>query len=489
MDQNETEFDVLIPAMAIPQCIFLRNARQTLRFGGFCLRGGRVVDWMRHSDSAAGAPAPEPARTPVPAHPLAEKPSVQFGTQSNIFTGRLSVEAAIERATRCSPQVIALRAAVEVAKQKKSAASDIPDPEAVVTWGKVDNDFEDTGDGNDNDGQRVGGRFYVPNPFIMTPKVNAGTANFRAEGASLEAAKWLVESDVRRLFAQIQYLAEDAALAMELAHQYELILQDERAREGQGVTTASEIVTAVQHEVEAHHNLDQARYRWQSARRELAGMLDLDLASTPMEFATNTSGFHPSPGLAISFDQMQQIATEHRRDLMALHLRTLAAKSAYVEARNVKVPWLKDVGFTRRDSDGEWWVGIGVSVPLFSWTINNTDGVQQAELKLAEANEYGMNGTQTMQREIRDAVDEFDVQRRQQERDQKELVPLLSEMQRTLDLLKQTPNVMPSQVAETEAQITESLRLKLESDWLYQSAGFNLERAVGVPLSIALNGN
>jgi outer membrane protein TolC len=486
VDQNETEFDVLIPAMAIPRCIFLRNARQTLRFGGFCLAAVALLTGCATATSQP-APAPEPARTPVPAHPLAAKPSVQSGTQSNILAGPLSVEAAIERATRCSPQVIALRAAVEVAKQKKSAASDIPDPEAVVAWGKVDNDFEDTGDGNDNDGQRVGGRFYVPNPFIMTPKVNAGTANFRAEGASLEAAKWLVESDVRRLFAQIQYLAEDAALAMELAHQYELILQDERAREGQGVTTASEIVTAVQHEVEAHHNLDQARYRWQSARRELAGMLDLDLASTPMELATNTSGFHPSPGLAISFDQMQQIATEHRRDLVALHLRTLAAKSAYVEARNVKVPWLKDVGFTRRDSDGEWWVGIGVNVPLFSWTINNTDGVQQAELKLAEANEY--NGTQTMQREIRDAMDEFDVQRRQQERDQKELAPLLSEMQRTLELLKQTPNVMPSQVAATEAQITESLRLKLESDWLYQSAEFNLERAVGVPLSIALNGN
>jgi outer membrane protein TolC len=354
-----------------------------------------------------------------------------------------------------------------------------------MTCGKLANDFEDLGDGTAaKGGLRVGTRFYAPNPFLMRPKINAAAADVRAAGASLQAAKWQIESKVRLLYAEIHYLDDDMGLTQELAHQYELILQDERAREGEGAATAPEIVSAVHHELQAQSDLDQARYRWQAAERELAGMLDMDLGSAPLRLTTNAPGFAPTQDGTLNATRMQQIAAEHRNDLAALHWRTLAARHAYVEARNVRVPWLKDVEFTRRDSDAEWWLGIGINVPLFSWTINNVDGVQQAEFKLAQANES--NGLQMMRREVRDAVDELEMQRQQQERNRQQLAPLLAEMQQTLDLLKRTTNVMPSQIAATEAQITESARLKLESDWLYQRAWLDLERTVGMPVSAAL---
>ena len=44
-----------------------------------------------------------------------------------------------------------------------------------------------------------------------------------------------------------------------------------------------------------------------------------------------------------------------------------------------------------------------------------------------------------------------------------------------------------SQVAATEAQILESVRLELESRWLYQLAQFNLERVLGEPIRVALH--
>jgi hypothetical protein len=163
----------------------------------------------------------------------------------------------------------------------------------------------------------------------------------------------------------------------------------------------------------------------------------------------------------------------------------LAARSAYQEARNVRIPWLKQVTAVHRDPASEWWVGIEVNVPLFSWTINKADTVPLAESKLAEVNEA--NQMQVVRHEIRDAVNELEAQRSRQKRDQDEVAPLLAEMRQTLELLKRTPNVMPSQVAETEAQITGSLRLDLESRWLYQLAQLNLERVVGAPLSVALN--
>jgi hypothetical protein len=104
---------------------------------------------------------------------------------------------------------------------------------------------------------------------------------------------------------------------------------------------------------------------------------------------------------------------------------------------------------------------------------------------LAAVNES--NIVQVVRHEIRDALEEVEAQRVRQKRNQSEVAPLLAEMRQTLELLKRTPNVMPAQVAGTEAQIVESLRLDLEARWLYQLAQLNLERVVGAPLAVALN--
>ena len=123
-------------------------------------------------------------------------------------------------------------------------------------------------------------------------------------------------------------------------------------------------------------------------------------------------------------------------------------------------------------------------MPVFSWAKNHAADALQAQYSLADVN--ATNGMQLVRREIRDAVEEADERHRQQRRNQSEIAPLIAEMRQTLELLKRTPNLMPAQVATTEAQIIESLRLDLGSRWGYQLALLNLERAVGVNLSVAL---
>jgi predicted aminopeptidase len=108
-----------------------------------------------------------------------------------------------------------------------------------------------------------------------------------------------------------------------------------------------------------------------------------------------------------------------------------------------------------------------------------------AQSNLAEVNEA--NGTQLVCREIRDAVNEIEERFRQQKRNQSEVAPLIAEMRQTLQLLKQTPNLTPYQVAATEAEIIESVRLELGSRWLYHLAQLNLERVLGEPLCVALH--
>jgi hypothetical protein len=393
------------------------------------------------------------------------------------------VEAAIERATACSLQIKALRAAVSVAKQRKSAATDIEDPEAVIKWGNVDDVWDGSGDTQNSDNvRRVGGRFHPPNPFLVMPRVSARKADLQAAQGDLQAARWLVECDVRRLIAEVQYLSEDLTLTVELVHQNDEILKDTRARAGQGAATAFDMVSAVQRQLQAQNDLDQTRHRLQLAQRELAALLDLP--STSPQLTTNAPPASPLPESAIAVVTMQRAALQHRGDVAALHWRSLAARSAYREARNVRIPWIKEFEAVEREPASGWWMGITVNVPIFSWTKNHAEDVQMAQSGLAEVNEA--NGTQLVCREIRDAVNEVEERLRQQKRSQSEVVPLIAEMRRTLQVLKQTPNLMPSQVAATEGQIIESVRLELGSRWLYQLAQFNLERVLGEPLCAAL---
>ena len=468
--------------MANLQRIFLRTARQARRLSGLT-----AASLLLLAGCATGrvSPTPPPPKiAPQPTAPAAVPARPQSDSQRSVPANPVTVEAAIERATACSLQIKALRAAVAVAKQRKSAATDIEDPEAIIAWGNVDDLWDSSANTqNSNAARRVGGRFYFPNPFLVVPRVSARRADLQAAQADLQAARWLIECEVRRLIAEIQYLSEDTALAEDLVRQYDLIVKAVRDRAGQGAATAFDILSAVERQLQTQNDLDQTRHRLLLAQRELAALLDLPSASP--QLTTNTPPASPLPESAITVATMQRAALQHRGDVAALHWRSLAAMSAYREARNARIPWIKDVEALEHDPASQWWAKISVNVPLFSWTKNHAADVQLAQSELAEVNES--NGTQLVCREIRDAVNEVAERLRQQKRNQSEVAPLLAEMRRTLQLLKQTPNLMPSQVAATEAQILESVRLELESRWLYQLAQFSLERVLGEPLCLALH--
>jgi outer membrane protein TolC len=203
-----------------------------------------------------------------------------------------------------------------------------------------------------------------------------------------------------------------------------------------------------------------------------------------MQLATNPVPIPLLSESAVRLDPLASAALKYRGDLSALRWRALAAKSAFHEARNGQIPWVKNVTAWHRDPADDWWVGLAVTVPIFSWTKNHASDTLLAQDELAEINEA--NGVKLVCREVRDAVDELAERQNQQGRNRSELTPLLAEMRRTLEVLRNSPATMPLQVATVEAQILESDRLELASRWQYQLALFNLERAVGAPLSAAL---
>jgi outer membrane protein TolC len=397
--------------------------------------------------------------------------------------GPLTLDEAIERAQICNSQLEALRGAVRVAKERRSAATDIPDPEALAAWGSVEDEFGGANDDSEKDSKwRAGFRVYVPNPFEMAPRASARTADVMAAKADLQAASWLVECDARRWSAELDFLAQDIALAQNLVDQTAEILRQARLRSQQGAATAVDVVAAAQRQLQAQNDLDSTRSRYRVVRRNLAALLNLPPAS--MQLATNPVPLSLLPESSVRLDSLESAALKCRGDLSALHWRALTAKSAFQEARNERIPWVKNVTAWHRDPADDWWVGLAVTVPIFTWTKNHASDALLAQDELAEINEA--NGVKLVYREVRDAMDELAERRNQQARNQGELMPLLAEMRETLQVLRNSPATMPLQVATIEAQILESARLELDSRWQYHLALLNLERAVGEPLSAAL---
>jgi len=456
--------------MSLPTNMHSAGVRRPCRKSGISLAALLLL---------AGCAAPE---HPSPTLPSARppQPQAQAATSKPALTGPFTIESAVARTVEANPQLRALRAAVAVAKQRRAAATDIPDPEATLAWGNFDDEWGATSLQHRNATEwRTGGRLTPPNPFLVAPRVSARTAELLAARADLAAATWRMACEIRRLFAEIDYWAQDVALATELVRLNSELLADARGRASQGAATAAEVVSAVQRQLQAQSQLDQSRHCEQLARRELAALLNWPAASLELA-AHSVSPFAASDG-PVNVEQFELAALQQRGDIAALRWRALAAAAAYREARNVRIPWLEDVDVSHRNPSSEWWVKVGVRVPIFTWTKNHAVDVVRAESSLADVQED--NGRLEAVREVRDAAAEWEEQRRQQQRHQNETGPLLNEMRRTLQLLKATPNLMTSQAVAAELQLDEALRLELAARWRYQLARLNLERAVGGPLA------
>ncbi len=413
-----------------------------------------------------------------------------------------------------------------MAKARVRSAYDIADPELNVAWGQragdsLSEEFATpsgsqeamkTGSGiarETGDTWRMGARFFVPNPWLTAPRVSARKAELRAAQADERAARWLVECEARRLFAKLDYLTNDLALAGKLLCLDGDILRAAQARVEQHAATASDVVSAVQGRLQRQNDLDQIRRRFKLAQRGLAALLDMPVMS--LQLATNAPACAPRlPSPPISFAQARAAALQHRGDLDALRWRMLAAGSAFREARNLRLPWIKEITGDYRassrhawgvDTPGgaydepswisdtsdldEWRVGLTIDIPIFSLVKNHVGEVLQAQYKLAGVNEA--EGISRATCEIRDALDELDESLLQQSRYERELAPLAAEMRRTLEILGRTPNVMPEELAATEAQVVESLRLELRLRWQRELALIALESALGAPLTVTLN--
>jgi outer membrane protein TolC len=391
------------------------------------------------------------------------------------------VEQALQRALESDAQIASLKAAVEIARQQRLAATDIKDPELQAQ--SRSSRASESVSSDELDNSRLGVGVYVPNPWLMVPSVDARTADYQAAQADLSNATWQVNCAVRRLFAQLDYLTNDLAFNADRMRLNGEVLNALQARVGQGAATVSDLMTASRQYVQSQDDYDQINHQYQLARRQLASLLDIPPDS--FELATNPAEVPSLPEPGLSLQQAETMAANSRCDLAALRWRAEAAEYSYHEIRNEKIPWIKEVQAGYEDNSGnasdKYWVGLAVDVPIFSWTKNHADDVALAKAALASVDLT--NGIRLIRIDLRDAMDELGEARRQQARCDSSVSPLVSSMRQTLATLKSTPNIMPREVAAAELQLVETLRFVLDTHWQYQLALFNLERTIGTPLN------
>jgi outer membrane protein TolC len=390
--------------------------------------------------------------------------------------GPLTEELALQRALACDSRIASLKAAVEVARQERLAATDIKDP---VVQGESRAIGRSISGANDEiDDARVSLGVYLPNPWMTLPRVDARTADYEAARADLRAAVWSVTCEVRRLFAQLDYLTNDLAFSADEVRLNGEVLDAMQARLKQGATTASEMMTASRQFLQFQNEFDQTTHRYQLARQQLAAALDI--SPLAFELATNTA---PPPLLepTMGFPDLEGMADRSRYDLAALRWRAQAAESDYHEIRNQRWPWLKELKAGYLDKSDQYWVGAAMDIPIFTWTKNHAADVVRAKSDLARVEVT--NAVKLVRQELHAALDEVDQTRHQQARNDANVKPLIATMQQALTSLKNTPNVMPEQLAAAELQVVETMRFDLDTHWQYQLALYNLEQSLGVPLS------
>jgi len=465
---------------------------------------------------------PPPAGEPFPLPPANAVMPPAAPAPTPTLAGPLTMDMAIERALASSEEVAALRAAVAVAVERQRSAADIADPELRLSYAEDTLDstrrrrteqppqgVTDLQAGSATDEGSVyqaGLRFFPPNPWILPARLSEADASLRAAQADLAQAEWVMALDVRRLVAELLYFKKDLGVLDQLAAQSRQVLDIVRLRSEQGEATLADAMTASRRHLQSLSNRDRVRRRYAEQKRLLASLVDV--AADSLELDPAGAVLIVSNVTAVTAADLDQTAMRHRADLAALYWRSAMAQSLYRQARAEGIPWFKMIQASysgnretssgtdtsietagsrpsrtysddTRDGD-EWQLDAAINVPLFSW-MNHNDDVRRAEFEMARIREA--QALKKLRRELRDALEALRDVQQQWTVYLKETDPLVREMQKTLDELKDDAQLTPDEAADIRIQILEAQRARLQATYEFTLAVINFEEVAGTRFS------
>jgi len=459
----------------------------------------------------AGDPEVRPGLWETPLGDAAEIASAKGTAASS--TRPLSLKAAVTRALQYSEQIAALRAAVTLSEREYEAANDVNQPELRFSWSRDSSETDRLRLGpysehtagrveDQGDQLRVGLRFYPPNPLTWQAAAGQAEAVIRAARAELAAAENLLAAQVRRLYAEIQYLTMEARITAGLVELEKIIMDATKSKADANQAVAADVSRTMRRYLRALANRDQVNQQREMRRRELAALVNLPAATLELESVPFVPGTNYLSDLAA--ERLLLEALQHRPDLEALQWRLVAAQKALSRASKAKIPWFRFVEIsgatanetsrgsdtTMRPNNGtfeiqniddrrdatEFRVDFGINLELFPWA-DHSKRTLEAGYELAHARYR--EAFRRVSRQVHDAVEGLRNVCSQCATFDAEVVPLEAEMRQTIEDLQSETALAPDELAALKIDLLESMRLRLEARFRHQLAVIELESALG----------
>jgi len=449
---------------------------------------------------------------------------------------------AVARAIRFSEDVIVLRAAVDVARQRVAAAGDWRNPELRLSYGNEDEDatrrrlsYETYGSSasipefgsrdvpagltalgetvveseDESRAFRVGLRVFTSNPWEKSARVSGCEAEWELAKAEQGEAEWDLALTVCRRYCEVHYLREDLRLAKLQKGLRHRALDAARSRVKQGVGTVQDVMDASRRYLGVASDWNRADRRLQELLGQLSAMTRLSLKAEDVD----TSQVDAEPG-SIRVDEfdpeaLAEGAAVGRADIAVLVWRSRVADAACRESRAACIPWFNhvqasfasatdksrsrsasyvstyranrltyDYDFTDDEGNAQEW-RIDAALSLpVFYWMNNDQHVRLAERRMALLQEE--EARERVRFSIEEALGALGRLAKSAKQYESETEPVIREMEAAIKNHREAPGVLPPEdVARLEEEILDARRAGLESRYDYNMAVISLQEALG----------
>ena len=220
-------------------------------------------------------------------------------------------------------------------------------------------------------------RFSLPNPFEMKARVVEAEAEIKAADYNGKALENEIVMDVRALYEDLAYY-EGLKTGLE-----RLAKQQQNWTDLARTTALDKLASAAGKNAETHQAIFAATIKAESLRSQLAqlaGVSDPTRISVPREFRRRVIDLSQ-----LNEAYLVQMASVYRSDLHFLMAKNDSARAAYRRERAALIPvgTFLDFGIGHqndprgRDST-DFQIRLGVTLPLWSWLMNDADKVPAA---------------------------------------------------------------------------------------------------------------
>ena len=380
---------------------------------------------------------------------------------------------AVDLALRTNPALRAFRAQRAVAEGEIVSASALSNPSLRLEMLHV------------QEGAQMGWgstlKWAPPQPGVWPAQRAQARANLESVRSEIATQEWALATQVRTAHATLLELREQARLcdsALALRRRVVALL---RTRVGRGGATRIELNLAELAVLNAQREADALELRRTQAQAQLQALLGVaSVTPVPVRGVSDEQGADaglPDP------EALAEHALSLHPALKAARARIGAREQAARTEHAKRWPWLELSGRYRQNASARYMHDVQLAVELTLPILNlNTGPIRVTEAALDQEKLAAEARLQALRQGIYAACAELRVHKQILRRFRDELLPILSEHERLMEIAARGAEVDLIALLSSEESVLRGRREYSDARLAYRRAWLGLEGAAGVPL-------